>query len=242
MTRVAIVTGVGRVEGIGFEVCRQLAAEGFTVLLSARRQSIADSLAAQLAGQGNDVRGAALDVTNVESVAELVARVESDFGHVDVLINNAAGVTEFGQVPSTANLDAARSAMDVTLFGTWRTTQLLLPLLRRSPSPRVVNVSSGAGSHDDVAFGLHSGNGMGPGYGIAKAALNALTDALAFELRDTPVIVNAVCPGFTATFPGGESMGARPVRDGAASVMWAVRIPDDGPRGGFYRDGKPLPW
>ena len=132
--------------------------------------------------------------------------------------------------------------MEVTLFGAWRMSQAFVPLLLRSDAPRLVNVSSGAGPHDDVVFGLHSDNGMGPGYAVGKAALNALTDALAFELRDTPILVNAVCPGFTATVPGGEAMGARPVADGAASVLWAVRLPNDGPRGGFFRDGHPLPW
>lgn len=105
-----------------------------------------------------------------------------------------------------------------------------------------MNVSSGAGSHGDPAFGLTSPNAMGPAYPVAKAALNALTVTFANELRDAGVLVNAVCPGFTATFPGGEVMGARPVADGAASVVWAATLEDGGPSGGFFRDGKALPW
>ena len=79
-------------------------------------------------------------------------------------------------------------------------------------------------------------------YGISKAAVNALTATLAAELADTPILVNAVCPGLTATWQGAEQMGARPVADGAAAVVWAATLPDDGPRGGFFRDGAPLGW
>ncbi len=135
-----------------------------------------------------------------------------------------------------------RVHMDATLFGGWRVTQALVPLLKKSEHGRVVNVSSGAGSHGDAAFGLTTKNSMGPAYAVAKAAVNALTVTFANELRPANVLVNAVCPGFTATFPGGESMGARPAADGAASVVWAAVLGDDGPSGGFFRDGKPLPW
>lgn len=83
---------------------------------------------------------------------------------------------------------------------------------------------------------------MGPAYAVSKAALNALTATFARQLRPERILVNAVCPGFTATFPGGEKMGARPVKVGAASVVWAAQLPDDGPTGGLFRDGRVLPW
>ena len=91
-------------------------------------------------------------------------------------------------------------------------------------------------------FGLTRRGGAAASYGISKAALNALTATLAAELADTPILVNAVCPGLTATWPGAEQMGARPLAEGAASVLWAATLPDDGPRGGFFRDGEPLGW
>ncbi len=91
-------------------------------------------------------------------------------------------------------------------------------------------------------FGLTTDNGMGTSYAVAKAALNALTVKLAREEENTGVLINAVCPGFTATFPGGEAMGARPVADGAAGIVWAALLPDGGPSGGFFRDGQPLAW
>jgi NAD(P)-dependent dehydrogenase (short-subunit alcohol dehydrogenase family) len=117
-----------------------------------------------------------------------------------------------------------------------------LPLIRESAHGRIVNVSSGAGSHGDALFGLTTGDGAVASYGISKAALNALTTTLAAELDGSGILVNAVCPGLTATAPGMEAMGARPVSEGAASVVWAATLPDDGPNGGFFRDGQPLPW
>lgn len=132
--------------------------------------------------------------------------------------------------------------LETTLFGSWRLIQALLPLLRKSANGRVVNVSSGAGSHADPVFGLATGNRMGTSYAVAKAALNALTVKLAHEEQATGVRINAVCPGFTATFPGGAEMGARPVADGAAGIAWAALLDRDGPTGGFFRDGQPLGW
>ena len=93
-----------------------------------------------------------------------------------------------------------------------------------------------------AAFGLAARRGAAATYGVSKAALNALTSTLAAELAETPVLVNAVCPGLTATYPGAEAMGARPVADSAGGVVWAATLPDDGPRGGFFRDGQPLDW
>jgi NAD(P)-dependent dehydrogenase (short-subunit alcohol dehydrogenase family) len=123
--------------------------------------------------------------------------------------------------------------METNLFGAWRTALALLPLLRQSPRPRIVNVSSGSGSLADMSAGT-------PAYSVSKAALNALTRILAAELRSERVLVNAVCPGWVATDMGGA--GGRPVADGAASVTWAVLLGDDGPTGGFFRDGRPVAW
>jgi NAD(P)-dependent dehydrogenase (short-subunit alcohol dehydrogenase family) len=240
--RVALVTGVGRREGIGFEVCRQLAAKGFTVALAARTEERAAPLAAELRSEGRDVRPLALDVADDASRRAAAEHLARTFGVLDVLVNNAAGLGRMGEKVETARLDDARAALETTLLGSWGVIQAMLPLLRKSAHARIVNVSSGAGSHGDPAFGLRTRNGMGPSYACAKAALNALTSALATELSGSGIRVNAVCPGFTATFPGGEAMGARPVSEGAASIVWAALLPDDGPSGGFYRDGKELPW
>ena len=102
-------------------------------------------------------------------------------------------------------------------------------------------MSSGGGSHGDSQFGLATGPGS-TSYGVSKAALNAFTTKLAVELKETGILVNAVCPGFTATAPGMEAMGAQPVSKGASSIVWGAVLPDDGPTGGFFRYGQPVPW
>jgi NAD(P)-dependent dehydrogenase (short-subunit alcohol dehydrogenase family) len=126
-----------------------------------------------------------------------------------------------------------REALETNLIGAWRTTRAFLPLLRASPHPRVVNVSSEAGS-------LASMSDDTPAYRVSKAALNALTRMLAAELEGERILVNAVCPGWVATDMGGT--GGRPVSEGAASVVWAATLPDGGPTSGFFRDGRRLPW
>lgn len=239
--RVALVTGVGRQEGIGFAVCRQLAERGMQVLLSTRDGGKATTLAEILRAEGHNVLPFTLDVTDAASVQALAAAVAGQPGRLDVLVNNAAAIASWGETASGADLAVAHAALEANLFGPWRVTQALLPLLRQSPHGRVVMVSSGAGSHGDPQFGLATGAGVAS-YGISKAALNALTTKFAVELAGTSVLVNAVCPGLTATAPGMEAMGARPVAEGAASVVWAALLPDDGPRGGFFRDGQPLSW
>lgn len=235
---VALITGAAH--GLGLEVGRQLAEQGVEVHLAARDPEAAATAADGLAG----VEGVPLpvDVADPDAVGRLAAAWGADPGRLDILINNAAGYVDWGELASTADLTAADRVLAVNLYGTWRMTQAFLPLLHRSPHPRIVNVSSGAGSHTDPAFGLTARHGAAATYGISKAALNALTSTLAAELADTPVLINAVCPGLTATYPGAEAMGARPVAESAAGVVWAATLPDDGPRGGFFRDGEPLGW
>ncbi len=243
-SKIALVTGVSRAEGIGFEVCRQLADREITVFLTTRNRDNADRLATCLkaGGTNRDVRAAQLDVTNEEHVKRLAEQIEHTFGKLDILINNAAGVSPYGEKAASADLKIAEEVVNVTLFGTWRMCQVFLPLLRKSSSGRIVNVSSGAGSHGDPVFGLTTNNAMGTSYAVSKAALNALTAKLAREEGESGVLINAMCPGFTATFPGADAMGARPVADGAAGIVWAALLPDDGPSGGLFRDGQPLPW
>ncbi|GAA1032626.1 hypothetical protein GCM10009557_31720 [Virgisporangium ochraceum] len=156
-----------------------------------------------------------VDLTDRAGVGAAADALAATPDRLDVLVNNAAAFVDWTETATNADLDAARRVMETNLFGTWRLTQALLPLLRRSPAPRVVNVSSGGGSHGVMSFGRTARGGMAASYGISKAALNALTATLATELADTTILVNAVCPGLTATWPGAESMGARPVADSA---------------------------
>lgn len=240
VSEIVVVTGSSH--GIGLEVCRQLSRQGMTVILTARDLAKAEVAAQPLIEEGLDIRPYALDVMQDESVRQLATEMEREFGRVDVLVNNAAAYVDWSEKATTADLQASHSVFETNLFGAWRAIQVFLPLIRKSEHGRIVNVSSGAGSHGEQQFGLTTNHGAVASYGISKAAMNALTSKFAAELEGTGVLVNSVCPGLTATAPGMEAMGAGPVEKGASSVLWAVTLPDDGPTGGFFRYGKPLPW
>ena len=228
---VAVVTGANR--GIGREVVRVLAGAGFRVVLGARDGARGEAAAAELGGAEAGVVARELDVDDDESVRAAAGWVGEAFGRCDALVNNAAVDYDTDAHATTADLDRVHRAMETNLYGAWRAALAFLPLLRRSPHPRIVNVSSGGGSLSDMGAGT-------PAYSISKAALNALTRILAAELRHDGVLVNAVCPGWVATDMGGA--GGRPVAAGAASVTWAVLLDDDGPTGGFFRDGRRVAW
>lgn len=229
--RIAIVTGANR--GIGLEVVRQLAQKGMTVILGSRDLEKGEAAAAKLADAGLQVLPRQLDVVDPDSIAQLTAQVEQAFGRLDVLVNNAGILYDTWQQASTADLDTVQEAIATNTLGPWRMCNAFIPLLRRSQQGRIVNVSSEAGSLTSMGSGA-------PAYSVSKAALNAFTRTLAAELKSAGILVNAVCPGWVATDMGGA--GGRPVEDGAASIVWAVMLPDQGPTGGFFRDGKPLPW
>lgn len=226
---VAIVTGANR--GIGKEVSRQLAEQGFTVLLTARSLQKAQAAATELRSQ--NLIPAQLDVADPSSIASLHARVVRDFNRLDVLVNNAAIHYDTWQWAINADLAVVEEAFETNVYGPWRLCQTFIPLLRQSPHPRIVNVSSGGGSLNEMGGGT-------PAYSITKAALNTLTLMLADELRGDKILVNAICPGWVATDMGG--WGGRPVEDGAKGIVWAATLPDDGPTGGFFRDEQPIAW
>ena len=228
---VALVTGANR--GLGLEVVRQLARLGMTVMLGARDPEKGEAAAKRLAAEGLRVLPKQLDVADDLSVGKLAAEVEEDPGRLDVLINNAGIHYDTWQRTLSADLEVVREALETNLLGAWRVCEVLVPLMRRDSGGRIVNVSSGAGSLSEMGAGT-------PAYGISKAALNALTVKLAAELRGTGVLVNSVCPGWVATDMGGS--GGRPVEDGAAGVVWAATLPDDGRSGGIFRDGRPIEW
>jgi NAD(P)-dependent dehydrogenase (short-subunit alcohol dehydrogenase family) len=228
---VALVTGANR--GIGLEVCRQLARRGYVVVLGSRDAAKGEAAARMIAGKDESVLPRQLDVTDPASIERARAQVAMRFGRLDVLVNNAAVLYDDWQGAVGADLAQVREALETNALGAWRMVQAFLPLLRRSAHARVVNVSSEAGSLTGMGAGT-------PAYRLSKAGLNALTRMLAAELGSERILVNAVCPGWVATDMGGA--GGRPVAEGAASVIWAVTLPDDGPTGGFFRDGRRLEW
>jgi NAD(P)-dependent dehydrogenase (short-subunit alcohol dehydrogenase family) len=231
MSPIALVTGANR--GIGLEVCKQLAARGYSVLLGSRDFIKGAQAAAPMQRAGLDVTALVLDVADPGSIKAAAQVVSAQHGQLDVLINNAAILYDSWQQAANADIASVQQAFETNTLGPLRMTQAFLPLLRKSTCARIVNVSSEAAS-------LASMSGGTPAYGASKAALNALTRKLAAELSAERILVNAICPGWTATEMGGA--GGRPVADGAAGIVWAATLPDDGPSGGFYRDQQPLAW
>ena len=236
-TPVAVVTGANR--GLGLETCRQLARRGSSVVLTCRAQDRGEAAAAQLRAEHLDVRFQRLDVTEAAAVDALSAFLQAEFGRLDILVNNA-GVFSDPYDPAdpaaasifNADLDTIRRALETNTFGALRVAQALIPLMDGRGT--VVNVSSGMGQLSDM-------NGCCPGYRLSKTALNAVTRILADELKHTGIRVNSVCPGWVKTDMGGAG-AERSVQEGAAGIVWAACLPDDGPSGGFFRDGKPIPW
>jgi NAD(P)-dependent dehydrogenase (short-subunit alcohol dehydrogenase family) len=214
-------------------VCRQLGRRGYAVVLGSRDRERGGVAAARLRGEGLDVEACQLDVADEDSVRAAADAMRRERGRLDAVVNNAAILYDTWQRGVDADLAEVRDAFDTNVLGAWRVIQATLELLRRSQSPRIVNVSSGAGALTDMGGGT-------PAYRTSKAALNALTRVLAAELRSERILVNAVCPGWVATDMGGA--GGRPVSEGAAGIVWAVELPDDGPTSGFFRDGRPIAW
>jgi NAD(P)-dependent dehydrogenase (short-subunit alcohol dehydrogenase family) len=210
---------------------RQLSGRGCEVVLGSRDLEKGEA-AARVLGR-DDVHVRQLDVSSDASVERFGKDLQDGFERVDVLVNNAATDYDPWQTAVAADLGVVREALETNLLGAWRLVQAVLPLLRKSEHGRIVNVSSEAAS-------LAGMRGREPAYRASKAALNALTRMLASELAADRILVNAVCPGWTATDMGDH--GGRPVAAGAASVVWAAMLDDDGPTGGFFRDGEPLPW
>lgn len=229
---VALVTGANR--GIGREVARQLAERGYEVILSARDDAKAEQAAAEVAAQtGAGVSALTLDVADPASIAAAAARLEQSPGRLDVLVNNAGIGTDWGVSGTAPDFDAMDRALQTNFYGAYRLTVAVLGLLRASAHPRIVNVSSGMG-------GITEMGGWSPGYRVSKAALNAMTRILSTELRDEGVLVNSACPGFVASDMGSPMGATKSVEDGASGIVWLATLPDDGPTGGFFRDGSPI--
>jgi NAD(P)-dependent dehydrogenase (short-subunit alcohol dehydrogenase family) len=228
---VALISGANR--GIGREIARQLAHAGHFVLLGSRSVSAGEREAGQIEAEGGDVSVIELDVRSSEQVERAAAHLDGNPGRLDILVNNAG---TYGSPTGAADhdLEQAHDVMETNFWGPWRLTQAVLPLLRRSQRPRIVNVSSGAGQLADMQGGRAA-------YRVSKAALNALTRTLAADETSSGLLVNTMCPGWVQTDMGGEG-APRSVQVGAETAVWLATLPDDGPSGGFFRDRQPIPW
>jgi len=231
--KVALVTGANK--GIGYEIAAGLGALGHRVGVAAREEGRREAAVGKLRAEGVDAFGVALDVTSDESVRAAAELVEERVGRLDVLVNNAGIGGAWPQDPTTLDLDVLRTVLDTNVFGVIRVTNALLPLLRRSAAPRIVNVSSNMGS-----LTLRTGPIMAA-YAPSKTLLNAVTVQYARQLAGTGILVNAACPGYVAT-DFTDHQGSRTPEQGAATPLRLATLPADGPSGSFFDDGGVVPW
>ncbi len=233
--KVAVVTGGNR--GLGFEASRQLAKQGYQVILTSRDEAKGKPAADKLQAEGLDVMFHSLDVTSDESSQKLAEFIRQQFGKLDALVNNA-GIYIDSQAGKNsvfdAKIDTLQKTMETNVYGVLRVTQALIPLMKQQNYGRIVNVSSGMGQL------THMGGGY-TGYRISKAALNALTRILANELQGTNILVNSVCPGWVKTDMGGGAAPLTP-EQGVDTIVWLATLADGGATGGFFRDRKPIDW
>ncbi|HBL26497.1 MAG TPA: short-chain dehydrogenase [Acidobacteria bacterium] len=221
----ALVTGAGR--GVGLEICRRLGAAGCTVVLTARHPERGAAAARSLREEGHDVCFRELDVDRPAAVRELAARVMDEHGRLDALINNAAISIDSAGL-ATLELEVLHRSFDTNFLGALGCCQAVLPFMLAAGHGRIVNVSSDHGSFPKLAAG-------NPGYRLSKTALNTLTVILADEVKEINVLVNAMTLGGSCEDPGA-------VASAAETAAWLATLPDDGPRGRFFRDRAEISW
>ncbi|MFC0612665.1 SDR family oxidoreductase [Scopulibacillus daqui] len=233
------MTGGNR--GIGFETARQLGAKGYTVLIGARDEKKGQEAAALLKKENINAEAIVLDVTNEDTIKAAAQQIDKAFGSLNVLINNAGINVDNGKSPSQLALDELQKTFETNVFGTFAVTKALLPLIKKSSSGRIVNLSSSLGSltlNSDPESGFF--NYIALAYMSSKAAVNALTILFAKELKDFPIKVNSADPGYTATDLTGYV--GHPVAEGASIVVHLATLTEDGPTGGFFDKNGIVPW
>jgi NAD(P)-dependent dehydrogenase (short-subunit alcohol dehydrogenase family) len=243
MTKIALVTGANK--GIGFETAKQLAQHNIKVLLGARTETEGKKAEATLREASLDVTFVKLDISNPADIDEVRKYIESEYGVLDILINNAAVFLDgawFGNNTETVPIQILRDTFDINYFGTVELTQALLPAIKKSEAGRIVNISSLSGS-----FGVHLNESsflyaLKPyAYSASKTALNQFTVFLAHALRETKIKVNAANPGWVKTSIGSDQAPLTP-EDGAKTGVALALLDDNGPTGTFSESGEVLPW
>jgi len=228
--KTALVTGANK--GIGFEVARQLARQGFRVFLGARNEKAGHAAAEKLRAEG-DVVFLKIDVSDADSIRAAAEEFARQGDRLDVLVNNAGVLLDEDKSALTITREIFETTLRTNTLGPWLVAQAFAPLLKKSPEPRIVNVSSGGGQLEDGA------DGWAPGYCVSKTALNGVTVQLAAALPK--FAVNSVCPGWVRTDMGGEG-AARSVGEGAATIVWLATDAPHDLTGKFVKDRKVIPW
>jgi NAD(P)-dependent dehydrogenase (short-subunit alcohol dehydrogenase family) len=238
--RIALVTGANK--GIGLEIARQLAQEDIHTIIGARSRERGAAAVQDLTSQGLNITYVQLDTRDEASVKAAAATISDEHGRLDILVNNAGIANWADGLPSRASLAAVREVLETNFVGTLAVTQAMLPLLRNSAAGRIVNVSSALGSltmNGDPTSPFYEAKLIG--YNASKAALNMLTIQLNAELRDTPIIVNSVSPGFVQTDLTRGGGNLTPAEGATTPVRFAL-LDDDAASGGFFDATGETPW
>ncbi len=235
--RVALVTGANK--GIGLEITRGLAAQGYKVILTARDEARGGAAAEALKKDGLDVVFHQLDVTDPAGVRRVAEFVEKELGRLDVLVNNAGvyldkGANFDGGGVLSSDLEVVKKTMEANFYGPLRLCQALAPLMKKNGYGRIVNMSSGMGQLHDMGSGSFA-------YRLSKTAINVLTRVLANELAGSNILVNSASPGWVRTDMGGPSAPQTPAQ-GADTPLFLATLPDNGPTGGFFKDRERMEW
>jgi|SRR5579859_3885772 len=237
---ISLITGANK--GIGFEVARQLATLGHSIIIGARDEASGRQAAEKLRSNGHRAVHALIDVTDRVTADAAAKQIDIQFGRLDVLINNAGISIDARTVPSKLGLDILRRTFETNAFGAVTMIQSMLPLLLRSEGARIVNVSSGLGSltqNCDPEYEFAAVKLLA--YNSSKTALNAFTIQFSHELRNTNIKVNSADPGFTATDLNGHR-GTRTVEQAAKVIVHLATLPASGPSGGFFDENGPIAW
>ncbi|KAB2339178.1 SDR family oxidoreductase [Actinomadura rudentiformis] len=238
---ITLITGANK--GIGYEIAVGLGALGHTVGVGARSPERLSAAVEKLRAEGVDAFAVPLDVTSDESVTAAASLFSERFGRLDVLVNNAGVTGGMPQTPTTVDPATMRTVVETNVIGVIRVTNAMLPLLRRSAAPRIVNMSSSVGSltRQSSQSGVEAVGPISAAYSPSKTFLNAVTLQYAKELHDTNILINAACPGYCATDLNGFR-GIRTAQQGAAIAIHLATLPDNGPTGSFFEDAGVVPW
>ncbi len=229
---IVLITGANK--GIGFETARQLAQRGWRVVIGARKKDAGSAAAAAIVAAGGQASVLEIDVSNSESIARAALAFESQYDHLDVLINNAGIYPDAGTNILALSRSQVTETFQTNTFGPIEVTQAFLPYLRHAKAARVINVSSGYGQLDGLSADV-------PGYCLSKLTLNGVTLMLSSALATDKIPVNSMCPGWVRTDMGGAT-APRSVEQGADTAVWLASEAEQRLTGKFFRDRSEIPW